>query len=120
MFDKLKAAAGVAGLLKDLPKIKAKFEETKEELGRLQCTGHSACRHVRVVMNGRMETLSVDIDPAAVEMAATPEGRGRLQSAIVQACNDASAHARKEAATRVADVAEEMGLPVPRGLLSQL
>ena len=47
MFDKLKAAAGVAGLLKDLPRIQEKFVQTKEELGRIQCAGHSSCRQAR-------------------------------------------------------------------------
>ena len=47
MFDKLKAAAGVAGLLKDLPRMQQRLEQVKDELGRLQCTGHSSCRRVR-------------------------------------------------------------------------
>lgn len=120
MFDKLKAAAGVAGLLKDLPRIKAKLEETKDDLGRVQCTGHSSCRSVRAVVNGRLEMLSLDIDPKACAAAAAPDGRTRLQTATTEAVNDAIRHARREAATRLADAAQELGLPVPPGLLAQL
>lgn len=120
MFDKLKAAAGVAGLLKDLPRAKAKLEETKEQLGRVHCTGHSGCRSVRAVVNGRLEMLSLDIDQKAIGAAATNEGRARLQEATTDAVNDAIRHARREAATRIADAAKEMGIPVPPGLLAQL
>ena len=35
MFDQLKGMAGMAGLLRDLPRIKAKMEQVKEELGRI-------------------------------------------------------------------------------------
>jgi len=119
MFDKLKAAAGVAGMLKDLPRMQAKFVETKEELGRIQCTGHSSCRRVRAIMNARVELLSVDIDPGFAQ-AATPAARADLQVAIAEAVNDAIIHARREATTRIADVAREMGLPVPAQLLAHL
>ena len=120
MFDKLKAAAGVAGMLKDLPRIKAKLEETKEQLGRVQCTGHSGCRTVRAICNGRLEIISVEIESVAIGDASTPEGRSRLQRATADATNDAMRHARREAATRIADAAQELGIPVPPQLLAQL
>ncbi|MBL9141436.1 MAG: YbaB/EbfC family nucleoid-associated protein [Phycisphaerae bacterium] len=120
MFDKLKAAAGMAGLLADLPRIKAKFAETKEELGRLQCMGHSSCRRVRVIMNGRLEMVSTDMDPHIASAAGTPSGRAELQQAVLEASNDAIQHARREAAERVADVAQELGVPIPRSLLEHL
>lgn len=120
MFDKLKAVAGMASMLKDLPNMKAKLLETKEELGRLQCTGHSPCRRVRVVVNGRLQMLSVDIDPAIAAASASPAGRAELQEAVAAACNDALTHARREATERVADVAQEMGIPVPQSLLQHL
>jgi DNA-binding protein YbaB len=119
MFDKLKAAAGVAGLLADLPRIQAKFVETKEQLGRIQCTGHSRCRRVRAVMNGRIELIAVDIDPDAAA-AGEPAARAALQSAVAEAINDAIAPARREAARRGADAAREVGLPIPPQLLAQL
>jgi DNA-binding protein YbaB len=116
MFDKLKAAAGVAGLLKDLPRIQEKFVQTKEELGRIQCAGHSSCRRVRALMNARVELLSVDVDPKFAAAA----GRSEVQQAVTEAVNDAIGHARREAAVRVADAARELGLPIPPQLLSQL
>jgi DNA-binding protein YbaB len=120
MFDKLKAAAGMAGLLADLPRIKAKFEETKEQLGRLQCTGHSACRRVRCVMNGRLEMVSISLDQPIVDAAADAKGRRELEAAVVEACNDAISHARREAAVRVSDVAQELGVPLPRGIIENI
>ena len=35
MFENLKGMAGMAGLLRDLPKIKARMQEVKEKLGRI-------------------------------------------------------------------------------------
>ena len=118
MFDKLKAAAGVAGLLKDLPHMQERLAEVKDELKRIQCTGHSRCRHVRAVVNAHLEVLSVDIDPAALG----PEGPGReaVQKATADAVNDAIVHARREAAQRLSDAAREMGIPVPAQLLQHL
>ena len=118
MFDKLKAAAGVAGMLKDLPRMQARLEQVKDELGRLQCTGHSRCRHVRAVVNGRIELVSVEIDPAA--LARGEDMRAALQSATVDAVNDAIVHARREAGQRLADAARELGIPVPAQLLQHL
>jgi DNA-binding protein YbaB len=43
-----------------------------------------------------------------------------VQRAIVEAVNDATAHARREAAQRVSDAAREMGIPVPAQLLQHL
>lgn len=120
MFDKLKAAAGVAGLLKDLPRIQEKFVQTKEQLGRIQCAGHSSCRRVRALMNARVELLSVDVDPKFAASASSDAGRAEVQQAVAEAVNDAIGHARREAAVRVADAAREMGLPIPPQLLSQL
>lgn len=93
--------------------------QVKEELGRIQCVGHSSCRRVRAVMNGRIELVSVDIDPAFANAATTP-ARAELQTAITEAINDAIRHARREAATRIADTAAEMGIPIPAQLLTHL
>jgi DNA-binding protein YbaB len=120
MFDKLKAVAGVASMLKDLPQMKAKLLETKEELGRLQCTGHSDCRRVRAVVNGQMRMVSISVESSVAEMAATEEGKCQMQEAILQATNDAMAHARKEATQRLSNAAQQMGLPLPPGILQHL
>ncbi|NBX33689.1 MAG: hypothetical protein EBR07_13365, partial [Planctomycetes bacterium] len=84
MFDKLKAAAGLAGMLKDLPRMQERLLQVKDELGRIQCVGHSSCRRVRAVMNGRIELVSVDIDPAIANAATTP-ARAELQTAVTEA-----------------------------------
>lgn len=118
MFDKLKAAAGVAGLLKDLPRIQARLLQVKEDLGRIQCTGHSSCRRVRAVMNGRIELVSVDIDEALAARGAAE--RAAVQAAVAEAVNDAIVHARREAGVRIADAAGELGIPVPAQLLQHL
>ena len=119
MFDKLKAAAGLAGMLKDLPRMQERLLQVKDELGRIQYVGHSSCRRVRAVMNGRIELVSVDIDPA-IANAATNLARAELQTAVTEAINDAIRHARREAATRISQTAAEMGIPLPPQLLAHL
>jgi DNA-binding protein YbaB len=70
-------------------------------------------------MNGRLELVSVDIDPESM-VADSPQARAALQTAVTEAVNDAIRHARREAGQHVAAAAQELGLPIPPGLLQHL
>ena len=64
MFDSLKGMAGMAGLLRDLPKIKGKMEEVKRELERVTVEAETGGGAVRVTANGQMQITKVFVDQA--------------------------------------------------------
>lgn len=61
MFDQLKNMAGLMGQAKEM---RSKFEEVQKELARKTVEADAGAGAVRVIMNGKMEVLSVSIDKA--------------------------------------------------------
>ena len=53
MFDSLRGMAGMAGLMKDLPKIKAKLELVKEEVAKREVEASTGGGAVTAVANGK-------------------------------------------------------------------
>ena len=47
MFDSLKGMAGMAGLMRDLPKLKARMQRVKEDLNRITVTAETGGGAVR-------------------------------------------------------------------------
>ncbi len=95
MLNNLKSMAGLAGLLKDLPKIKARIAQLKERLAERTVTAEAGEGAVRVTATGLLRVASIDVDNA-------------LQAA------------REMAEREAAAVADELGLPLPSGGLGGL
>ena len=120
MLDSLKG-------LGDLPKLLAKAgemrgrmgevqERLKDELGRLRSTADSGGGMVTAVCNGRLELVSVKIDPTRLNPAtAKPEDLELLEDLIVAAVAAAQDKAGREATEvtqrEMAKAAEGLGLP---------
>ncbi len=111
MFDNLKGLAGLAGLLKDLPKIKAKLDDVRRRLGDTQVTGRSSDGAVVATASGLLRVLSVEVNEA------DPASAGDL---ITEAVNDALGEARRLAEREMAQAADELGIPLPPGGLAGL
>ncbi|MDP6986571.1 MAG: YbaB/EbfC family nucleoid-associated protein [Phycisphaerales bacterium] len=109
MFEGLKGMAGMASLMKDLPKMQKRMEEVKASLGDLRVEASSAENRVRVVATGAMEILTVQVQGGSEE---------DLGPLICDTVNTALEMARQEGARRLAEAAAEMGLPMPPGGLS--
>jgi DNA-binding protein YbaB len=123
MFDNLKGLAGLAGIMKDLPKIKAKIEEVKQRLGETTVTSETGGGAVRVTANGLLRVVSIDMDQSLIGGLVDPtleQDRALAQDLIVGAVNSALTKARELAEHEMAGAAEEMGLPLPPGGLSGL
>lgn len=101
MLDGLKGMAGIASMMKDLPRIKARMEEVRSSLGELRVEATSAGGDVRVAVSGELEV---------VDLQCTREVDDEVIRATV---NDALSMAREEAQRRLAEVASELGLPMP-------
>ena len=123
MFDGLKGMAGIAGLMKDLPKLKARMEAVKEELGKRTVEAETGGGAVRATATGLLRIRSIHVDQTLlgglVEVN-DPADRAMAEDLIAGAVNAALEKAREMAQQELASAAGEMGLPIPPDALSGL
>ncbi|MHC4142921.1 MAG: YbaB/EbfC family nucleoid-associated protein [Planctomycetota bacterium] len=123
MFENLKGMAGLAGIMKDLPRIKAKLEEVKQQLGEMTVEADTGGGAVRVTANGLLRVVSVKLDTALIAGLVDPaneQDRAVAEDLITGAVNTALQKARELAEREMASAAGEMGLPLPPGGLGGL
>ncbi len=123
MFDSLKGMAGLAGLLKDLPRIKAKIEQVKQRLGEQTVSAETGGGAVQVTANGLLRVVSLDVDQSLLRTLvdpANPDDRALAEDLIVGAVNTALEKAREVAQQQLAAAADELGVPVPPGVIEGL
>ena len=102
MFNNL---GNLADLMRNAGKIKEKVEKATEALGQIVVDGTSGGGEITVKANGRMEVLSVRIDP---KLLAEPDVE-LLEDLVTAAVNQALTKAREAAAQSMASIAG--GLP---------
>ncbi len=123
MLDNLKSMANVAGLLKDLPKIKQRMVALKDQLGRQTVTGETGGGAVRVTATGLLRVVSIEVDRAMLGGlldATDSQDKAIAEDLITGAVNTALQKARELAEKEAAAVAGELGLPFPAGGLGGL
>ena len=123
MFDNLKGMAGLAGLLKDLPRIKAKMEQVKQQLGEQTVSAQTGGGAVQVTANGLMRVVSLELDQSLLRGLvdpANPDDRALAEDLIVGAVNTALEKAREMAQQQLVAAADELGVPVPPGTIERL
>ena len=123
MLEGLKGMAGLAGVLKDLPKIKARMEQVKQRLGEMTVSAETGGGAVRVTANGQLRVISLDIDQTllgGLVDAANPDDHALAEELIAGAVNTALEKAREMAQRELAAAAGELGLPLPPGGLGGL
>ncbi len=123
MFGNLKNLAGLAGMMKDLPRIKERFEEVKRQLETKTVTAEAGGGAVRATATGSLKLVSIDIEPALFSGLVDVNSEGDRQLAtelITAAVNAAMAKARDLAANELGAAAEELGIPFPTGSLGGL
>jgi nucleoid-associated protein EbfC len=84
----------IAELMRNAGKLRESFEKAFESLGNIEVEGSSGGGAVRVKVNGRLEILSVRIDPKLV----TDGDNELLEDLVVAAVNAAMVKAREGAA----------------------
>ncbi len=123
MFDSLKGMAGLAGLLKDLPRIKAKMEQVKQRLGEQTVSAETGGGAVQVTANGLLRVVSLEFDQSLLRGLvdpADPDDRALAEDLIVGAVNTALEKAREMAQQQLVAAADELGVPVPPGTIERL
>lgn len=111
MFDQLKSMGAVANLLKNREGLKNAGERVKNKMERSQFTGQGGGGACRVVTNGHMRVLSVELSPALVSgMAADDKTRQLAGTLIADAVNDAIKQAQDALQVEIGAEAKAMGL----------
>ncbi|MCI0363780.1 MAG: YbaB/EbfC family nucleoid-associated protein [Phycisphaerales bacterium] len=115
MFETIKGMAGMANLMKDLPKLKARMEKMKEDLGRISVQAETGGGAVRVTANGQLRITALHVDQAmiaALVEGSNPDDQAMAEDLIVGAVNAALEKARQRAEQELAGAAQEMNLPI--------
>ena len=107
MFNNFGSLGNLADLMKNAGKIRETLEKTTESLGQLQVEGTSGGGVVTVKVNGRLEVISVRIDPKLLA-----DGDNELlEDLVTAAVNQGLSKAREAAAKSISSLAG--GLPIP-------
>ena len=104
MFNNL---GNLADLMRNAGKIRESVEKATEALGQLVVEGTSGGGAVSAKVNGRMELLSVRIDP---KLLANGDAE-LLEDLVTAAVNQGLTRARESAAESISSLAG--GLPIP-------
>ena len=112
MFGGIKDLAGLAGMMKDLPKMQARLAEVKDHLADLKVCAEGGGGAVRVTANGTFEVESIVLAPS---LLSSPEDAAQVQEMIRATVNEALGLARAAAQQKLSSVAEDMGMPLPPG-----
>jgi hypothetical protein len=115
MFDSLKAAGALAGLMRNKEALAAAGARIQSRLDALRVEGQAAGGAVRVTVNGKMKVTEVRIDPAyAMNYLGTdPAAAGAM---IAAAANDAIDRAQALVKEELQHEAKALGLDDIPGL----
>ena len=123
MFDGLKGMAGLAGVMKDLPKIKARLEEAKAQLAQSTVEATAGGGAVTAIADGRLRIREVRFDPSMLGAITDDESEANRQIAedlVTGAVNAALEKAQEMVTQRLGEIASELNLPLPPGGLGGL
>lgn len=92
MFDQMKNLKNLAGMLGNAGEMREKMQQMQEELARMTAEADAGAGAVRVVVNGKMQVVSIDLDRAMI-VSLAGEGadadKQMIEELIVSATNEA-------------------------------
>lgn len=97
----------LAGLMKQLPKIKEEMERLQQRLAQITGEGDAGGGMVKARVNGRMEVLSCTIGEEVFRLG----DREMLEDMIAAAINQALDRVRGQTAEETGKMATNLGLP---------
>ncbi len=114
MLDQLKNLKHLAGLLGNADELKEKFEQLQAELERMEVDADAGAGAVRVIVNGKMRVLRVELDPAMIATiagAGAEADREMVEDLIASATNAAIARAQDMMRDHMSQLAGGLNLP---------
>jgi DNA-binding YbaB/EbfC family protein len=100
----------LADIMKQAGQMQARMAEMQTKLEGMNVHGQAGGGLVRVVMTGKMQVVSVEVDPSLLK----PEEKEIVEDLLVTALGDAKAKAEALMAAEMKTVTG--GLPLPPGL----
>lgn len=120
MFDQIKNLKGLAGLLGNAGELREKMQRMQEELAKITAEADAGAGAVRVVVNGKMQVMSVELDRAMI-VALAGEGsntdKQMIEELIASATNEALRRAQERVRQEMTKLTGGMDLPGLDGLL---
>ena len=122
LFDKLKAAGQLAGMLKDLPKLQGLVEEVRARLATTKVEGSAGGGAVKAVAFCDIRIDTVTLDPSVFRGIAngSASDQSYANRLIAEAVNDALTKARAKLAEELSKAARESGIDLPPSILERL
>jgi len=120
MFDQLKGLKSLAGLMGNAGELREKMEAMQAELAGLTTEADAGAGAVRVVVNGKMQVISVTLDPM---MIASLAGEGAdadkqmIEELILSATNEAMSRAQELVRQEMSKLTGGMDMPALEGLM---
>jgi nucleoid-associated protein EbfC len=97
----------IAGLMKNLPKMREEMSKLQERLGQIVAEGDAGAGMVRATVNGHLEVQKLTLSDEAVKM----NDKEMLEDLIASAINHALKKARQLVAEETSKMATGLGLP---------
>ena len=100
---------GIGDFMKQAQVMQERMQQVQEEIAKLEVVGESGAGLVKVVMNGRHEVKSVDIDASLLN-----EDKEILEDLVAAACNDGVRKAEAAQTEKMSGMAAGLGLPLDK------
>ena len=97
----------MGAMLKQAMEMKGKMEQMKEELGNERIEANSGAGMVQVVMSGKMELLSIKIDPEIINAAEAE----MLETLVQAAVNEGSRKVQEVVKEKMAGMTGGIDIP---------
>ncbi|EAT11951.1 YbaB/EbfC family nucleoid-associated protein [Bermanella marisrubri] len=97
---------GMGNIMKQAQKMQEKMQKAQEELANAETTGESGGGLVKVVMTGRHDVKSVNLDDSLME-----EDKEIIEDLLAAAVNDAVRKIEETSQEKMSSMTQGMGLP---------
>lgn len=115
MFDSIKNLGAMAGIMKDLPRIKQKMGEVRMRAEQTRVAASAGGGAVTAVASGKLRIENITIDPVVFTAMAEgddPANRVLAVELVREACNLALERAQQRMAEMLGEAARELNLPI--------
>ena len=97
---------GMGNMMKQAQQMKKKMQQIQEELSEMEIEGKSGGGMVKVVVNGKKDVKSININPDVLK-----EDSDMVEDLILAAVNQAMENADKESKNRMGSLTGGMNIP---------